>query len=150
MSEHSQSYLVYTGSRDPDTHECSIAVRDLGADGSGWALNPRLDLANKSPTGFEWAYNGSGPAQTALAIMVSHLADPRHHAAVMAVLGISILPPEDEWLGLELHEYLAMRYFQQFKFRVVVGLPREGWELSEEDIERLIIETNKRPDQVTA
>jgi hypothetical protein len=32
-------------------------------------LNPRLDLANHSPTGFEMGYGGSGPAQTALAIL---------------------------------------------------------------------------------
>ena len=33
----------------------------------GRKLNPRLDLFNHSPTGFEWGYGGSGPAQTALA-----------------------------------------------------------------------------------
>lgn len=33
------------------------------------SLNPRLDLFNHSPTGFEWGYGGSGPAQLALAIL---------------------------------------------------------------------------------
>jgi len=33
----------------------------------GVPLNPRLDLYNHSPTGFEWGYGGSGPAQLALA-----------------------------------------------------------------------------------
>jgi Family of unknown function (DUF6166) len=33
----------------------------------GRRLNPRLDLWNHSPTGFEWGYGGSGPAQLALA-----------------------------------------------------------------------------------
>lgn len=32
------------------------------------ALDPRLDLANHSPTGFAWGYAGSGPAQLALAL----------------------------------------------------------------------------------
>ena len=32
-------------------------------------LDPRLDLANHSPTGFEWGYGGSGPAQLALALL---------------------------------------------------------------------------------
>ena len=29
---------------------------------AGHPLPPRLDLANKSPSGFEWGYGGSGPA----------------------------------------------------------------------------------------
>ena len=33
----------------------------------GRALDPRFDLWNHSPTGFEWGYGGSGPAQLALA-----------------------------------------------------------------------------------
>lgn len=32
-------------------------------------LDPRFDLRNHSPTGFAWGYNGSGPAQLALAIL---------------------------------------------------------------------------------
>ena len=39
----------------------------------GRRLNPRLDLWNHSPTGFEWGYGGSGPAQLALAILADHL-----------------------------------------------------------------------------
>jgi hypothetical protein len=37
----------------------------------GTALNPRTDIYNHSPTGFNWGYAGSGPAQLALAIMVN-------------------------------------------------------------------------------
>jgi len=135
----SRAYFKYTGRRDPETKVCSITVEDLNS-GSGWALNPRLDLLTKSPTGFEWGYHGSGPGQTALAILVSHLIDPENHRIVLAALGISVLPPEDEWLGLQLHEYLAIRYFQKFKTRVVARLPYDGWELTEEDIERAIAE----------
>ncbi|HXR05085.1 MAG TPA: DUF6166 domain-containing protein [Verrucomicrobiae bacterium] len=40
---------------------------------NGVPLNPRLDLYNHSPTGFEWGYGGSGPAQLALAILADHL-----------------------------------------------------------------------------
>lgn len=38
----------------------------------GVELSPArsLELANKSPTGFEWGYGGSGPAQLALAILL--------------------------------------------------------------------------------
>ncbi|HTW51640.1 MAG TPA: DUF6166 domain-containing protein, partial [Stellaceae bacterium] len=38
-------------------------------------LDPRLDLCNHSPTGFEWGYPGSGPAQLALAILADFLGD---------------------------------------------------------------------------
>jgi len=38
-------------------------------------LNPRLDLWNHSPTGFEWGYGGSGPAQLALALLADHFGD---------------------------------------------------------------------------
>jgi hypothetical protein len=35
----------------------------------GAELDPRFDLFNHSPDGFEWGYEGSGPAQLALAIL---------------------------------------------------------------------------------
>lgn len=38
-------------------------------------LNPRLDVMNKSPTGFAWGYEGSGPAQLAFAIL-AHIVGP--------------------------------------------------------------------------
>ena len=37
------------------------------------ALPLRLDIANHSPTGFDWGYAGSGPAQLALAILADAL-----------------------------------------------------------------------------
>ena len=64
-----------------------------------YPLPLRLDLADHSPTGFEWGYAGSGPAQLALAI----LAD---------------LTGEDI--------YSKARY-QQFKFDMIVDLPSLGW-----------------------
>lgn len=36
-------------------------------------LPPRLDLVNHSPTGLNWGYSGSGPAQLALAMLAWHL-----------------------------------------------------------------------------
>ena len=38
-------------------------------DGVKTELDPRLDLRNHSATGFSWGYQGSGPAQLALAIL---------------------------------------------------------------------------------
>lgn len=143
MSESSHGFLVYAGSYEPDDGKCTIQVRDLATDGSGWALNPQTKL-RKHSTEFSWGYAGSGPAQTALAIMVSHLLDPRHHAAVMAALGMHALPAEEDLDGQELHEYLALRYYQQFKFKVIARIPQNtDWELTEEDIERQIAEATQ-------
>lgn len=38
-------------------------------------LDPRLDLANHSPTGLSWGYEGSGPAQLSLALLADALDD---------------------------------------------------------------------------
>jgi septum formation inhibitor MinC len=45
-------------------------------------LDPRLDLINHSPRGFDWGYEGSGPAQTALAILADATRDDRTAAAL--------------------------------------------------------------------
>jgi hypothetical protein len=53
----------------------------------GKALPPRYDLKNLSPTGFEWTYEGAGPAQLALALLADHLGNDaealRLHEAFM-------------------------------------------------------------------
>jgi len=41
----------------------------------GRPLDPRFDLKRLSPTGFEWTYEGNGPAQLALALLADHLGD---------------------------------------------------------------------------
>ncbi|MBV8165699.1 MAG: hypothetical protein JO021_02825 [Alphaproteobacteria bacterium] len=41
----------------------------------GKPLDPRFDLKRLSPTGFEWTYEGAGPAQLALALLADHLGD---------------------------------------------------------------------------
>lgn len=70
----------------------------------------RLDLVNHSPTGFEWASKGSGPAQLALAIMADYFGDDRK--------------------ALELH--------QVFKERVVANLPYDRWTLTDADLDRAV------------
>ena len=73
----------------------------------GRPLNPRLDLWNHSPTGYEWGYRGSGPAQLALALLCDHLGD-------------------DE-------ESVALHH--DFKRVVVAQLPYRGWELTSEEMD---------------
>jgi hypothetical protein len=77
---------------------------------NGRTLNPRLDLRNHSPTGFECGYAGSGPAQLALAIVADHLSDDEQ----------------------------ALDVYQAFKFAVVAGLPKYGWKLNSEQVERAL------------
>lgn len=72
---------------------------------NGYPLNPRYDLRQHSPTGLEWGYGGSGPAQLALAI-----------------------------LAHEYDDEFAQRYYQDFKWAVVSRLPRRAWNLTSEEI----------------
>jgi hypothetical protein len=63
--------LAYCGRRSAvGTH-----VEAQAPDGLWFALEPRLDLRDHSPTGFEWGFSGSGPAQLALALAATRLPD---------------------------------------------------------------------------
>lgn len=73
-------------------------------------LDPRLDLCNHSPDGFEWGYGGSGPSQLALAICADALGDDR----------------------------LACRVYQTFKQEVIVNQDKAGFELRADDVLRSI------------
>ena len=79
---------LYEGTRTPNG--CHVSA-------DGEYLDPRLDLADHSPTGFERGYGGSGPAQLSLALLADALGS-------------------DE---------LALRHYQAFKSEVVAGLDRE-------------------------
>ena len=93
------------------THpRCEVEVIDAGSPDGGYPLNPRYDLRHHSPTGFEWGYGGSGPAQLALALLADALGDDEQ----------------------------ARRHYQDFKFKVVASLPQGSWELSEEDIRQRV------------
>ena len=74
----------------------------------GRPLNPRLDLWNHSPSGFEWGYGGSGPAQLALALLADHLGNDQE----------------------------AVRLHQDFKHTVVAGLSHQSWTLTSLEIQR--------------
>jgi hypothetical protein len=73
------------------------------------ALDPRFDLANHSPDGFEWGYGGSGPSQLALALCADALGDDER----------------------------ALAAYQRFKFRVVGKLPA-AWSLSASDVRTIV------------
>lgn len=50
-------------------------VRIEHPDGRRTALNPRYDIREHSPDGFQWGYGGSGPAQLALAMVADATGD---------------------------------------------------------------------------
>lgn len=90
--------IRYHGTRLPEG--CCVQIDD----GSKIPplLPPRHDLANHSPTGFEWGYAGSGPAQLALAILAHAIGDDKR----------------------------AVRLHQSFKREYIATLPRDdaaGW-----------------------
>jgi hypothetical protein len=59
---------VYEGAR-------SLAGAIVTVDGR--PLSPRHDLKLLSKAGFEWTYEGAGPAQLALALLADHCGDDR-------------------------------------------------------------------------
>jgi hypothetical protein len=76
----------------------------------GRRLNPRFDLWNHSPTGFEWGYGGSGPAQLALAILADHCSD----------------------------DTKAFNFHHRFKWAVVAEFPGRGWTLTSREIDQVL------------
>jgi hypothetical protein len=101
----------YQGTRTPGG--CEIVVLEDGKPPR--RLDLRLDLRNHSPTGLEWGYSGSGPAQLALALAADLLGDDERAQAI----------------------------YQRLKFKLIAGLPHDGWELSEERM-RAAIDAIKR------
>jgi len=77
---------------------------------NGDIIDPRLDLRNHSPSGLEWGYAGSGPAQLALAILADHYKEKKK----------------------------ALEVYQSFKFAVVTKLPKYGWTLTTEQINEVM------------
>jgi len=101
--------VVYAGSRAPDAAGPAEVVR-IDPDGQVVPIAWRTDLVNHSPTGLNWGYGGSGPAQCALAMLADFL-DGNDQAAV--------------------------RLHQDFKFRFVAGFD-DAWTLSGDEIRQWI------------
>lgn len=85
----------------PTTSQCHVKVRTES--GKTRLLRPRLDIRNHSPAGFEWGYEGSGPAQLALALVAD-------------IYGKQAAQPS---------------IYQRVKRVLIAHLPRDGWELTE-------------------
>lgn len=102
----------------PAVHTAYTALAGYYDDGSVYVLIDgqqsgllplRLDIANKSPTGFAWGYGGSGPAQLAIALIAHATGDDRKAGDA--------------------------RIFQRFKAAVIQNLDQlAGWTLTKEEI----------------
>ena len=97
---------IYVGSRNA-RHTWVLAIEEEG-DSPHVRLDPRLDIANHSPTGLEWGYMGSGPSQLAIALIADATGD-------------------DE---IAKNRPLC----QQFKRDVIAHLPMREWILPSESI----------------
>lgn len=85
-----------------------VEVED--ADGNRKPLDPRYDLRNHSPDGFEWGYGGSGPAQLALAILADHLGDDER----------------------------AQRHYQRYKFVTIGRITTDTWTITSEEVAKVV------------
>jgi len=81
----------------------------------GARLDPRYDLKRLSPAGFEWTYEGAGPAQLALALLADHCGD----------------------------DAKALAHYESF-MRAVVAELDNSWELSSADIDAALVELGGR------
>jgi hypothetical protein len=90
---------VYKGRRDTE--------KNVGVTKDGSILSPEesLKIVNHSPTGFEFGYQGSGPAQLALAILLDVTGDER----------------------------LAVKRHQNFKWQFVAKWS-DRWEITSEEV----------------
>lgn len=87
----------YAGVRSPGG--CVVWRNVPGEDATELPLC--LEIRNHSPTGFEWGYGGSGPAQLALALCVDAAG-----------------------------EKVARVVYQEFKMRMIAPLQGDAWTLS--------------------
>lgn len=114
--------------------EVSVFVRS--SDGSEKRLDPRLDLVNHSPTGFNWGYGGAGPAQLALALLADYLATrPDEIIRIAEKFDDGDVDPR----RFSLADRLAARLHQDFKWEVTARLPDDAdWTLTDDQISRVL------------
>lgn len=118
---------LYAGRRHPDG-SATVLVTTFNADGLVRRiarLEPRLDLANHSPTGLEWGFGGSGPAQLALAMLADFFAD---------IEAVMLHSPNRDHLMPSAHaksasDRAALDLYQAFRHDVIAAIRAQQWEI---------------------
>jgi hypothetical protein len=107
-----KTVVIFRGERTPLEEQNKVIFSIDG--GQTWANLPLfLDEVNHSPTGFEWGYWGSGPAQLAYAVLRIHCTLARGD------------PAEDT----PRHNY------QTFKQDFIGSIRKDFWEIDSRQIE---------------
>jgi len=95
---------------------------EIYADGS--RIKVFLDECNHSPDGFEWGYGGSGPAQSAYAILRTFF--------------------EDYFSGdVRKAKHFAFALHQDFKFKYVAGFQHNERQILAKEVEKWVISQKK-------
>jgi hypothetical protein len=100
----------YQGQRLQTDGKCHVIVSYH--DNKSKILPLCLNVAKHSPTGFEWGYDGSGPAQLALAILCDHFG----HGKIA--------------------NERALRLHQLFKVKCVAKFPHTSWTMDGNVVEK--------------
>jgi hypothetical protein len=98
---------VFKGIREGS--RCSVTV-------NGKPLDPRRNLRDNGAEGFDWASQGEGATQLALAILANHAGDD-----------------------------VALRVHRKFAKAVIAGLPFEGWTLKGDDVDMALAVLETQP-----
>lgn len=114
-----KSYHIHRDLEEHQMGEVTITVKEGDVFWYRLELEPSLKVANHSPTGFEFGYGGSGPAQTALAILLDFTNDER----------------------------LAQCFHQDFKWKFIGGIQHPGGVIEAQEIEKFLkAAREKKPD----
>jgi hypothetical protein len=102
----SRNYVIHRPGDERDLEDVTVTVHELHKQ---YWLDPKRSLAvrSHSPTGFNFGYGGSGPAQLALAILLDFTDDVR----------------------------VAQRWYQTFKFEFLSGMKHPGGIILGDDIQ---------------
>src|SRR5262245_27865067 len=116
---------TYTGRRDK-LGNCIVRVID--GEGESHELPLRLDLFNHSPTGFEYGYGGSGPAQLALAILADALSAKGRSPSVNRSF-----------------DRIAVQLHQDFKWKMITPLKRdEPWKITQQQVLDFVTDNSRK------
>jgi len=109
--------IVYKGSRGLDG--VVVEVCRLSSNGEVLERSPLKHVVRHSPTGFEWGYGGSGPADLSLSLL-THAVGPE----------------------------VAERLYQKFKWEVVARFPFDEWSLPRKAVREYVRRLEERAAEI--